>query len=405
MKPSNHPRYRVLLISSHPVQYMAPVFRHMARHPCLDPLVAFCSLQGSEPALDPEFGISVAWDIPLLDGYPWVYVPNRSLRPGLGRFWGLVNPGLWGLIRKGGFDAVVVYTGYVYASFWIALAAAKTHGTALIFGTDATSLRSRRGKWRTWIKRVLLPRIFRLATVVIVPSTGSQRLIRRLGIPENRIVLTPFVVDNDWWRRESERVNGRDLRRRWGIPDDALVILFCAKLQPWKRPQDPLRALAWVNAPDAYLVYVGEGPLRRWLEQEACRLGISDRVRFEGFVNQSQLPGIYRAVDLLVLPSEYEAFGVVVNEAMLCGRPVVVSDRVGAGHDLVQEGVTGFVYPCGDVETLAGILRSLLGDRSRLRWMGEAARKRMETWSPRENVEALTEAIARAVEFQRGLRG
>jgi glycosyltransferase involved in cell wall biosynthesis len=111
-------------------------------------------------------------------------------------------------------------------------------------------------------------------------------------------------------------------------------------------------------------------------------LGVAHRVRFLGFVNQSRLPDVYRAADILVLPSEYEPFGVVVNEAMLCGRPVIVSDRVGAKYDLVREGETGFVYPCGDIEALAQILREVLPDRERLRKMGEAARKRMETWSP-----------------------
>ena len=85
-------KYRVLIVSSHPTQYSVPLYRLMARHPKLDILVAYCSLQGAEKGFDPEFGIEVAWDIPLLDGYPWVYVPNRSPRPGLWRFWGLINP-------------------------------------------------------------------------------------------------------------------------------------------------------------------------------------------------------------------------------------------------------------------------------------------------------------------------
>jgi glycosyltransferase involved in cell wall biosynthesis len=131
-------------------------------------------------------------------------------------------------------------------------------------------------------------------------------------------------------------------------------------------------------------------------------LGVAHRVRFLGFVNQSRLPDVYQAADILVLPSEYEAFGVVVNETMLCGRPVIVSDRVGAKYDLIREGETGFVYPCGDIEALAQILREVLPDRERLRKMGEAARKRMETWSPRENVEAFVQAVENAVQRKRG---
>lgn len=395
-------RYRVLLVSSHPVQYSAPLFRRMAQHPQLDILVAYCSLQGAKPGVDPEFGVEVAWNIPLLEGYPWVEVPNKSPRPGLGRFFGLINPGLWKLVRTGSFDAVVIYTGYAYASFWIVALAAKLTKTPLLFGTDAHEIRPRGNqKWRGRLKQYILPPIFHLADIIIVPSSGSVALMKSLGIDRERIALTPYVVDNDWWTQQASQVDPNLVRGRWNIPEDATVVLFCAKFQPWKRPQDVLRAFARADVSDAYLVFAGEGPLRPPLEEEAKALGIAERVRFLGFVNQSQLPPVYRAADLMILPSGYEPFGVVVNEAMLCGCPVIVSDRVGARYDLVRDGETGFVYPCGDVEALARILREVLPDHERLRRMGENARKRMETWSPRENVEALVEAVGRALAFRR----
>ena len=125
----------------------------------------------------------------------------------------------------------------------------------------------------------------------------------------------------------------------------------------------------------------GEGSLRASLEEEAKSLGIFARVRFLGFVNQSALPRVYRSADLFVLPSDYEAFGVVVNEAMLCGCPVIVSDRVGARFDLLQEGETGFVFPAGDVGSLARILKAVLPDRQRLQVISRAAAHRMASWS------------------------
>jgi len=391
-------RYRVLLVASHPVQYAAPVFRLMCQHPRLDLVVAYCSLQGAEPGVDQEFGVRVAWDVPLLEGYPWIHVPNRSPRPGLGHFLGLLNPGLWRLLRTGSFDAVVIYTGYRYATFWIVAAAAKTNGLALLFGTDAHRLQGRdKRSWKTRFKKWFWPRLFRLADVVIVPSSGGVGLLHSLGIPGERIVLTPYVVNNDWWIDQVRHVDRAAVRRSWGVPEPSPVVLFCAKLQSWKRPLDLLRAFAKANVPEAYLVYAGEGPLRGQLEAEARRLAIMERVRVLGFVNQSQLPAVYRAADLLVLPSEYEPFGVVVNEAMLCGCAVAVSDRVGAGVDLVSPGKNGFVFPCGDVEALASILREVLPKGTHLRCLGEAGRKRMDTWSPRQNIEALVMAVQKAI--------
>jgi glycosyltransferase involved in cell wall biosynthesis len=390
-------RRRVLLVCTHPVQYLAPILQRMAKRGDLDIQVAYCSLQGVEAGMDPEFGIDVAWDIPLLDGYPWVLVPNRSWRTGLARFWGLLNPGLWGLVWNGDFDAVILLTGYRYASFWIALAAAKLSGKALLFGTDASELRARDSKgWKSVAKRWLWPIVFRLADVIIVPSTRGVELMRSLGLPPDRIVLTPYVVDNDWWSERAAAVNRAAIRRDWGVPEDAPVVLFCAKLQSWKRPLDLLRAFAASAVPGAHLIFAGEGPLREEIKEEASSLGLNGQVRFVGFANQTQLPGIYRAADVMVLPSEYEPFGVVVNEAMLCGCPVVVSDRVGAGDDLVSSGENGFVFPFGQIESLGAILREVLASPERLRELGDAARHRMLSWGPSDNINAIVRAVALA---------
>jgi glycosyltransferase involved in cell wall biosynthesis len=160
---------------------------------------------------------------------------------------------------------------------------------------------------------------------------------------------------------------------------------------------DLLHAFARVPSVQAYLVFAGDGPLRRSLEAEAQSLQVADRVRFLGFVNQSGLPEAYCAADILALPSEYEPFGVVVNEAMLCGCCAVVSDRVGARFDLVREGETGFVYPVGDVDALARILGSLVADRSAAKRFGDAARRRMETWSPQLGIDKTIEAVERSL--------
>jgi len=114
----------------------------------------------------------------------------------------------------------------------------------------------------------------------------------------------PFVLDNDWWIAQSARVDRNAVRASWGAGSDTSVILFCAKLRPWKRPYDLLQAFAQAKIPNSLLVFAGEGPLRESLQSEAVRLGYSSHVRFLGFMNQTQLPACYTAADLLVLPSE-----------------------------------------------------------------------------------------------------
>jgi glycosyltransferase involved in cell wall biosynthesis len=389
-------RFRVLAVGTHPVQYQVPIFRRMATREDLDLQVAYCTLRGAEAAHDPEFGATFKWDIPLLDGYSWVHVPNGG--SATENFFGLSNWGLWNVIRKGRFDAVLCYVSYTRATFWISYFASKVSSTAFLFGTDTVTLSPLDGKmWKRHVKRLAWPLLFRLADQVIVPSSGTRDLMRSLGLPDDRVTLTPYVVDNDWWLEQSADVDRAAVRASWGAAPEDAVILFCAKLQAWKRPADLLRAFAKIKPARGRLVYAGEGPLRASLEAEAAALGVAGRVRFLGFANQTQLPAIYTSADLMVLPSMYDAFGVVVNEAMLCGCPVAASDHVGAARDLIDHGRTGFVYPCGDIDALAAILRQALENRAHLSAMGSATRARMESWSPRENIDAAVEAISRGV--------
>jgi len=389
-------RYRVLTIASHPVQYGAPIFRLMAQHPQLDFQVAYCSLRGANAGHDPEFGATVKWDVPLLDGYSWTEVRNRG--SGAESFFGLRNPGLWKLIRSGGFDAVICQLSYLRASFWIAYLAALSRRTAFLFGTDAAAIEPRDGRnWKRVFKRVAWPMVFRLASQVLTASSAGYDMMRSLGIAEDRISMTLDTVDNSWWLAEAARADRAAVRRAWGLSDEEKIVLFCGKLQPWKHPLDVLRAFAAAGIPGTRLVFAGEGAERSRLEAEASKLGIRERVHFLGFVNQSQLPGVYKASDLMVIASEYEPFGLVVNEAMLCSCPVVASDKVGAVRDLIVPGRTGFVYRCGDTRALASILQRSLSDLAQLSEIRSGALERIEAWSPQASVAALVDAVSRAV--------
>lgn len=392
-------KYRVLLLCEHPVQYNGVLWALQARHPKLDILVAYCSLRGAQAAMHPEFGVEVKWDVPLLEGYPWVLVDdagkpgkNGSARPGF------FSKPLWRLIRDGGFDAIYV-GGYYFPEAWFTLLAAKRLGIPYVLSTDVHSLESRRVRsaFSRAIKKAVVGRIFKMAGAVNTGSSGATAYVQSLGVPADRIILARNVVDNGWWGARAAEIDRAAVRRDWNIAPDATVVLYCAKLQSWKRPGDLLEAFARASVEHAHLIYVGDGPLHNELEIRAASLGIANRVRILGFVNQSGLPAVYVASDLLVLPSDYEPFGLVVNEAMVCGCPAVVSDRVGAKYDLIRERETGYVFPCGDITALANILSELLADRPRLARMGEAAKVRMESWTPEMNVDSFAQAVELAV--------
>ncbi|HEY2822290.1 MAG TPA: glycosyltransferase family 4 protein, partial [Candidatus Acidoferrum sp.] len=356
---------------------------------------------GAESGYDPEFGANVQWDVPLLDGYKWTHIPNRG--SGAESFWAWRNTGLWKFIRQGKFDAVISHVGYVRVTFWIACAAARSVGIPFIFGTDASSIEPRdESKWKLAAKKIIWPAVFSLSGQVLTASSAGRDMMVSLGFPPDRVSMTLDTVDNDWWVTQANVADRGETRRALGFASNEKIILFCAKLQPWKRPIDLLRAFASAAIPAATLVFAGDGAQRAELENEAAALNVSNKVKFLGFVNQSQLPKLYRSADLMVIPSRYEPFGLVVNEAMLCSCPVVASDRVGAIRDLITHWETGYVYRCGQTDELAALLKNVLADPAHLQSVRERALERMKTWAPNASADALVEAVERAVTRSRG---
>jgi glycosyltransferase involved in cell wall biosynthesis len=398
------PRYRVLVLVTHVIPYGSSLLRLLAKDPRLELLVAYCSLQGAEAGIDPEFGIEIHWDTPLLEGYPWVHVPNRSPRPGLGRYFGLVNPGLWTLIRSQSFDAVVIYTGYMCVSFWIACLAAKSRDIPVLISSDSSSLRQREGKrWKALFKPFVVARVYRCADVLMAPSQPAKDLAMLLGKPEKEIVMIRSGVDKDAWLARLKSFDRDTVRTSWNVPTEAVVVLYCAKLQSWKRPLDLLRGFAKANAPGSYLVFAGEGPQRSDLEREIVSLGITDRVRILGFVNDSQLPGAYKAADLFVLPSEYDQCPLVIPEAMFSGLPVLLSDAVVGRLEMIDPGKSGYPYPCGDTDALAALLRKILGDSALLGCMKENVARQMERWTAQDLLDSWVDAVKAAKQLKQKL--
>ncbi len=195
-------------------------------------------------------------------------------------------------------------------------------------------------------------------------------------------------------RASLESAARRRIRRASGLREDVPIVLVSGKLLSRKRPHDALEACALVAQHAAVsLAYVGDGVERPALERRARDLGLSDVV-FLGFRNQSDLPALYSAADLLVLPSEFEPWGMVVNEAMCCGLPVVVSDKVGAASDLVADGINGFVYSAGDVPALAERVLRLVKDEGLRRAMGRESVLKIGEWSVEVGVDALASRAA-----------
>lgn len=394
---------RLAILTSHPIQYQAPLFRSLAQIKEVQTTVLFCSDSGAREYKDRGFGRTVKWDVPLLDGYFYEFVGNISPRPNVSTFFGLINPGVVKWIRRGEFDALLVH-GWVPFTYCLAILAAIRLGVPVILRGESNLL-SRPGFLKATLKRQILSRLFKHISAFVAIGHGNVEFYESYGVPKEKIFLAPYAVDNEFFISTSRELVSRknELRVELGIRNDQPVILFVGKLSKVKAPTDLLKAFAQVRkCRAASLIFVGDGELRAQLEELARRLSIAD-VIFAGFRNQSEIGKFYAMADVFVLPSVFEPWGLVVNEAMCFGLPVIVSDCVGAARDMVRDGINGHVYHAGDVNSLADTLERVLADQTRRARMGLASRELVEANSLSKAIQGLQQALkhvtmARAVE-------
>lgn len=366
--------YRLAILISHPVQYFAPLFRRLAEQPEIDLTVLYCSLQGATTMNDPGFGVSFAWDTPLLEGYRYKELKNYW-HGDLKGFFSCINPGVISGIMKGAYDAIIIF-GWGAFTYWLAFAGARLAGVPwMLFGdTNVLQEDGKRG-FKGSLRKLLLTSLFDSTAAFLATGTFNRMFYERMGAPRTRCFDAPMGIDNDFYGRRAQiaKMHREEIRQRYGIPPDLTLLLFSGKLVSHKRPQDLLGALAVLQPhfPRLGVAFAGDGVLRNNLQSESARRKLAN-VYFLGFRNQSELPEIYASADCLVLPSSYEPKGLVVNEAMACGLPVIVSNRTGVWGpgDILRDGENGFVYPCGNINALAEAVQKLGADHG-LRRMGE----------------------------------
>jgi glycosyltransferase involved in cell wall biosynthesis len=365
-------RPRLAIFTSHPIQYQAPYFRRLAASGRITPTVFFGSRHGLEESLDADFGTSFRWDVPLLDGYEHVFLENVARRPDVSRFTGVRTSGMTEALASGRFDALLVL-GWQTAAHMQAIRAAWSLGVPVVLRGESTLQRTsgtgvgdalRRLVWLPARQRLYRAAFARIAAFLVI-GTRNREYYRSFGVQDERCFWAPYGVDNAWFAlSEPARSLARSrVRRAIGVGDDTVVFASSAKLIARKRPTDLLEAIARLRVQGiaAHALFIGDGAERRTLERLAADLRVTDGCSIVGFVNQSELPAWYAASDALVLPSDArETWGLVVNEAMAAGLPVVVSDAAGCAPDLVEEGSNGFTYPCGDLNQLSARLTRII---------------------------------------------
>ena len=341
----------IAIVASHPVQYQAPFFKRLAQRAELT--VFFC--QRHEPALERAagYGDAFSWDVPLTDGYRHEWLTNVAPRPAVDRFSGCDTPDVADRIAERRFDACIVQ-GWYLKSYAQAILACKRHGVPVLLRGDSQLATNRslvKRAIKYWPYRVLLNAV----AGHLVVGAANREYLANFAVPETKLFDVPHAVDDAWFAAEARtaRESGNRERERaaLGIPADATVAVFVGRLVDMKRPLDFIRALTdSVVPPNLWGLVVGSGPLER--DARALTDTLGARVRFAGFRNQRSLPGVYACADMLVLPSDArETWGLVANEALAAGVPIVVSDAAGCARDLAIGGA-GRQYRVGQVGDL-----------------------------------------------------
>jgi glycosyltransferase involved in cell wall biosynthesis len=368
------------IVATHPIQYYAPLFRALANRDDLAVHV-FYGWHGAAgtSAHDPGFGQDVEWDIPLLEGYDHTFVENTARDPGTHHFRGLVNPDLISKIGAWQPDAILVF-GWGWWSHLRVLH--HFHGRVPVFFRGDSTLLDERGWVRPLLRRLVLRTVYSYVDVALYVGTNNEAYFRAHGFDEDTLHWAPHAIDNDRFVDDTGELEAeaRNWRRELGIDDDEVVFLFAGKLGTKKAPDVLLDAYQQLGRGHHHLVFAGSGPLEDELRERASG---NDHVHFLGFQNQSRMPTVYRLGDVFVLPSRGpgETWGLAVNEAMACGRPVIVSDRVGCAPDLVDDGRNGYICEARSTDSLIQTLQACLGEAGRLEEMGRASHTMIQDWS------------------------
>jgi glycosyltransferase involved in cell wall biosynthesis len=312
---------RVLVLTEIIAPYRIPVFNELAKHEGVDLHVVFLAETHSGLRQWRVYKDEIAFSHEVLASWRFL----------TGKYDLLLNWGLRSCLNKFG-PQTIICGGYNYIASWEALWWTQRHQAELVLWSESNSQDARRGK--AWVERLKAFFIARCERFV-VPGKTSGEYLESLGSAQKDILIAPNAVDNVWFKTQSDEIRHRaaEFRESLGLPPR--YVLFAGRLVPQKGVFDLLDAYAKLGSntrSQIGLVFAGDGVCRAELEQRAKRIS-PGLICFPGFAHRENLAGLYALAEAFILPTHTDPWGLVVNEAMACGLPIIVSSVAGCSAD------------------------------------------------------------------------
>jgi len=388
---------KIAYLVSHPIQYQAPMLKYIASNSDVDLEVLFQTDMSVTGYKDEEFNKKIYWDIPLLEGYKFKFLKTFSWDRNKLSFFSPICLSIYSVIKNGNYDCIWIHGWGSFTNIMAILVAKKLNIKILMRGENGIHI-PKRSHPLNFFKRKILLHLFKKIDFFLAIGTFNAKFYESYGIDRSKIIWMPYAVDNAFFQKWSSHYNSlvRIEKTKLGIDNEANIILYASKLTRRKNPLDLL--LAYKNliktTPNdhPYLLFVGSGEMELELKR-IVKIYNLDRVRFLGFMNQNELPKYYELCDVFVLPSSTEQWGLVINEVMNHSKPVIVSDEVGCGPDLIENNVNGFIFKCGDVSQLEICLSKLLANDIKKNQMSASSYQKINQWSFKQDLEALYSVI------------
>jgi glycosyltransferase involved in cell wall biosynthesis len=383
---------RLAIVITHPIRFFVPLMQMLAARGKIE-LKAFYTY-GPELLQKGKYSKGhlerFESGLPVYEGYDHEFIENTSKQKSTFHYNGINNPALTRHLLRWQPDAILVI-GWKFKSHLHVIRYFKEKIPVHFRGDSTLIDESSYSILKRAIRFIVLRYVYRFVDKAWYVGTHNRAYYEKFGIKNDRLIFVPQAVDNMRFSRTDElRQKAQMLRLKHNIGLNDIVFLYAGKLKPEKGTLELLKAFINAAIPNTHLIFVGYG-----IAEKELKIIAADRsdIHFLGSKSQTDMPLMYALADVLVMPSQSDTWGMVLNEAMASGMPVIASDRCGGAIDLIDEGKNGFIFRSKDVIQLSLLMTSIC-DKDKIQAMSVHSLRKIKQFSYTVAAEAIENLLA-----------